>query len=137
MLAFVVLISPIAGNGVMPEKIDFYCKRIRDLPGGSDGKLSAYNVRDLALIPGSGRSFGEGNGNHSSTLAWKIPWMEEPGMLQSVGSQSRTRLSDFTSSSPSHINMKQTQAYIYRLPPEPLSYLPPHSTPLGFHRILG
>jgi len=23
---------------------------------------------------------------HSSTLAWKIPWMEEPGMLQSVGS---------------------------------------------------
>ena len=33
---------------------------------------------------------------HSSTLAWKIPWMEEPGGLQSMGSQSRTRLSDFT-----------------------------------------
>ena len=33
---------------------------------------------------------------HSSTLAWKIPWMEEPGGLQSVGSLSRTRLSDFT-----------------------------------------
>ena len=33
---------------------------------------------------------------HSSTLAWKIPWMEEPGRLQSMGSQSRTRLSDFT-----------------------------------------
>ena len=30
---------------------------------------------------------------HSSTLAWKIPWMEEPGRLQSMGSQ--TRLSDF------------------------------------------
>ena len=29
---------------------------------------------------------GEGNGNHSSTLAWKIPWMEEPGALQSMGS---------------------------------------------------
>ena len=29
---------------------------------------------------------------HSSTLAWKIPWMEEPGRLQSMGS----RLSDFT-----------------------------------------
>ena len=27
---------------------------------------------------------------HSSTLAWKIPWMEEPGRLQSVGSQSDT-----------------------------------------------
>ena len=34
---------------------------------------------------------------HSSTLAWKIPWTEEPGGLQSMGSQSRTRLSDFTS----------------------------------------
>ena len=33
---------------------------------------------------------------HSSTLAWRIPWTEEPGGLQSMGSQSRTRLSDFT-----------------------------------------
>ena len=34
---------------------------------------------------------------HSSILAWKIPWMEEPGRLQSMGSQkSQTQLSDFT-----------------------------------------
>ena len=33
---------------------------------------------------------------HSSTLAWKIPWTEEPGGLQSMGSQSQTQLSDFT-----------------------------------------
>ena len=33
---------------------------------------------------------------HSSTLAWKIPWTEEPGGLQSMGSLSQTRLSDFT-----------------------------------------
>ena len=33
---------------------------------------------------------------HSRALAWKIPWTEEPGGLQSTGSQSRTRLSDFT-----------------------------------------
>ena len=33
---------------------------------------------------------------HSITLAWKIPRTEEPGGLQSMGSQSRTRLSDFT-----------------------------------------
>ena len=33
---------------------------------------------------------------HSSTLAWKIPWMEEPGRLQSMGSLSRARLSNFT-----------------------------------------
>ena len=34
---------------------------------------------------------------HSSILAWKIPWAKEPGGLQSMGSQSWTRLSDFTS----------------------------------------
>ena len=33
---------------------------------------------------------------HSSILAWRIPWMEEPGGLWSMGSQSRTRLSNFT-----------------------------------------
>ena len=33
------------------------------VPGGSDGKVSARNVGDLGLIPGSGRSCGEGNGN--------------------------------------------------------------------------
>ena len=37
--------------------------------------------------------------SHSSTLAWKIPWMEESGRLQPMGSrrvESQTRLSDFT-----------------------------------------
>ena len=33
---------------------------------------------------------------HSSTLAWKIPWMEEPGRLQLMGSLSGTQLNDFT-----------------------------------------
>ena len=33
---------------------------------------------------------------HSSTLAWKIPWAEESGGVQSVGSLSWTRLSNFT-----------------------------------------
>ena len=32
---------------------------------------------------------------HSSTLAWKVPWTGEPGGLQSMGSRSQTRLSDF------------------------------------------
>ena len=34
-----------------------------DFPGGSDGKASAYNARDLSSVPGLGRSPGEGNGN--------------------------------------------------------------------------
>ena len=33
---------------------------------------------------------------HSSTLAWKIPWTEDPGRLQYMGLQSWTRLSNFT-----------------------------------------
>ena len=54
---------------------------------GSDSKESAYNAGDSGLIPGWGRSPGEGNGNLLQYLAWKIPWIEEPGRLQSMGSQ--------------------------------------------------
>ena len=56
-------------------------------PGGSDGKASAYNAGDPGSIPGSGRSPGEGNATHSSILACRIPWMEEPGRIHSMGSQ--------------------------------------------------
>ena len=34
-----------------------------DFPGGSEGKVSAYNVGDLGSIPGLGKSLGEGKGN--------------------------------------------------------------------------
>ena len=65
-------------------------------PGGSVIKESACNAGDLSLIPGSGRSPGGGNATHSSILAWRIPWTEEPGELQSKGSQnSWTQLSDW------------------------------------------
>ena len=37
--------------------------------------------QETGLIPGLGRSPGEGNGNYSSILAGKIPWTEEPGEL--------------------------------------------------------
>ena len=41
---------------------------------------------DLGMIPGLGRSPGEGNGStHSSILAWRIPGTGEPGGLPSVG----------------------------------------------------
>ena len=48
---------------------------------------NAGDVRDVGLIPGSGRSPGGGHGNNSSILAWRIPWTEEPGRLQSIGSE--------------------------------------------------
>ena len=57
------------------------------LPGGSDGKASVYNVGDLGSSPGLGRSLEKEMAIHSSTIAWKIPWTEEPGRLQSMGSQ--------------------------------------------------
>ena len=48
---------------------------------------NAGDKRDVGLITGSGRSPGEGQGNQYSILAWRIPWTEEPGGLQSLGSQ--------------------------------------------------
>ena len=56
-------------------------------PGGSDGKESACNVGDLGLTPGSGRFPGEGNGNPLQYSCWRVPWTEEPGGLQSMGSR--------------------------------------------------
>ena len=56
-------------------------------PCSSVGKESACNAGNLGLIPGSVRSPGEGNGTHLSILAWRIPWIEEPGCLQFMGLQ--------------------------------------------------
>ena len=61
---------------------------MRGFPGGSDGEVSAYNARDLGLIPGSGGGpLEEEMAIHSSTLAWRVPWMEEHDRLRSMGSQ--------------------------------------------------
>ena len=97
----------------------------KGFPGSSAAKESACNAGDPSLIPGSGRSAGEGivyplqdswaslvaqtiknmpamqetwvqylgweeplekkTATHSSILAWRIPWTEEPGRLQSMG----------------------------------------------------
>ena len=56
-------------------------------PHSSVGKESACNAGYLGLIPGSGRSPGEGNGNPLWYSAWRIPSTEEPGRLQFMGSQ--------------------------------------------------
>ena len=52
-----------------------------------DSKESACNAGDLGLIPGSEDPLEKELATHSSTLAWKIPQMEEPGKLQSMGLQ--------------------------------------------------
>ena len=57
-----------------------------NFPGGSEGKASAYNVGDPGLILGWEDSLEKEMATHSSTLAWRIPWMEDPVRLQSMGS---------------------------------------------------
>ena len=56
-------------------------------PGYSVVKDLPACTEDVSLIPGLGRSPGEIMATHSSILAWKIPWTEEPSKLQSMGSQ--------------------------------------------------
>ena len=56
---------------------------------------NAGDVRDAGSIPGWGRSLEKGTDTHSSTLAWRTPWTQEPGGLQPMGLQSKTRLSDY------------------------------------------
>ena len=56
-------------------------------PGGSDGKGSTCNAGDLGLIPGQEDALEKGMATHSSTLAWRITWIEEPGGLWSLGLQ--------------------------------------------------
>ena len=56
-------------------------------PDGSNVKESAGNAGNLGLIPGWGRSPGEGNDDPSNTLAWKTSWIEVPHSLQPMGSE--------------------------------------------------
>ena len=55
--------------------------------GGSDSKESACNAGDEGSILGLEDPLEKGITTHSSIVAWRIPWTEEPGELQSMGSQ--------------------------------------------------
>ena len=56
-------------------------------PSGSVVKTSTANVRDTGSIPGLEDPLEEEITTHSSILVCKIPWTEEPGELQPMGSQ--------------------------------------------------
>ena len=59
-------------------------------PGSTSGKEPAYQCRRCkrqGSIPGLGRPLEKEMATHSSILAWRIPWTEEPHRLQSIGSQ--------------------------------------------------
>ena len=56
-------------------------------PGASAVKKLLANSGDANSVPGSGRSLEKEMATHSSILAWKISWTEEPGRLQLTGPQ--------------------------------------------------
>ena len=57
------------------------------LTGGSDGKASAYTAGNRLQSLGQEDPLEKGMATHANILVWKIPWAEEPGGLQSMGSQ--------------------------------------------------
>ena len=72
-----------------------FCPRLNSspIPDGSNSKEFACNAGDPGSIPGLGRSPEKEMATHSSILAWRIPWTEEPGGLQTMGLPSWTQLS--------------------------------------------
>ena len=54
-------------------------------PGGSDGKESASSAGVPSLISGAESPLGKEMAAHSSIFAWRTPWIEEPGRIQSMG----------------------------------------------------
>ena len=62
--------------------------------GGLVIKNPPVSAGDVGSTPGLGRYLEKEMATHSSILAWEIPWTEEPGGLQSMGSQSQIQLSN-------------------------------------------
>ena len=69
----------------MPEKL-YHTKFYLALSPGSDSKKSACNAGGPGFDPWVRKiPLEKGMATHSSILAWRIPWTEEPGRLQSLG----------------------------------------------------
>ena len=58
--------------------------RYPGFPGGPAGEESACNAGDSGSTPGREYPLEEGMATHASILAWRIPWTEDPGGLQSM-----------------------------------------------------
>ena len=66
---------------------------VKNLPAMQETRVQSLAQED---------SMEKGMTTHSSTLAWRIPWTEEPGRLQSMGSQSWTRLKQLSTHTLTH-----------------------------------
>ena len=58
---------------------------VKNLPAVQETRVQSLGLEDLLE---------KGMATHSSILAWRLPWTEESGGLQSMGSQSRMQLSN-------------------------------------------
>ena len=130
----------------------------RGIPGGSYGKEYACNEGDWVWSLGWEDSLEKEMVTHSTILAWKIPWTEESGRLQSTASQKDmnvwlilTVLNIFTllyKRSPEHFHFAKLKFYnsimffhngfsiIQSQPQCTKVQISPHPTPLGHHRAL-
>ena len=61
--------------------MQFYIEAVPDGSAGKESACNAGDIGDAGLILGWGRSLGGGQATHSSILAWRVPWTEEPGGL--------------------------------------------------------
>ena len=83
-LHFLSFLSTVIYNGKESEKESIYvqaslvAQMVKHLPAMQETQVQSLGWED---------PLGKEMAAHSSTLAWKIPWMEKPGGLQSVGSQ--------------------------------------------------
>ena len=73
-----------SGKNSLSISFTYYLLTLTYFTGGWDGKKSTCNAGDMSLIPGLEDPLEEEIITHSSILAWRIPWTEEPGGLQSM-----------------------------------------------------
>ena len=72
---------------VVHTYLQLFCIAVQGFPGGSEVKASDSNAGDPGRSPGQEDPLEKEMAIHSRIIAWKIPWTEEPGRLQSMGSQ--------------------------------------------------
>ena len=61
------------------------------------------DMRGTGLIPGGEGALEEGRATHPSILAWRTPWTEEPGGLQSLGSHSQIQMKQLSTRESNHL----------------------------------
>ena len=109
---------------------------MKSFPGDSEVKASACNVGDLGLIPGSGRSPGEGNGNPLQYSCLENPmdggawWATVHGVARSW-----TQLRDFTFTFHFHALKKEMATHSIFLPGESQEWEPGGLPSMGSHRV--